>query len=194
MQRLNSIHVRIQSRLGLSLSISLVLSTISRELCRNRPPSGRYSPLHAAGAYQSRTRREAPIGEIEPYGPSLSNRLAEEWTPEQIAGWLKAGTNLVSGPWVARRSPTRKSRTSSSPPISRLENAGASRPLRRRSSKSLANAQIRFAVILKSRLGKRSQGRLLRHHETFAHRPEPARRPAGMICVDSAMSLSNVLR
>ena len=84
-------HVRIQSRLGLSLSISLVLSTISRELCRNRPPSGRYSPLHAAGAYQSRTRREAPIGEIEPYGPSLSNRLAEEWTPEQIAGWLKAG-------------------------------------------------------------------------------------------------------
>jgi IS30 family transposase len=27
-------------------------STISRELSRNRLPSGRYSPLHAAGAYQ----------------------------------------------------------------------------------------------------------------------------------------------
>jgi hypothetical protein len=33
-------------------------STISRELCRNRLPSGRYSPLHVAGAYQLRRRRE----------------------------------------------------------------------------------------------------------------------------------------
>ena len=29
-------------------------STVLRELCRNRLPSGRYSPLHAAGAYQLR--------------------------------------------------------------------------------------------------------------------------------------------
>ena len=35
-------------------------STVWRELCRNRLPSGRYSPLHAAGAYQLRRRREAP--------------------------------------------------------------------------------------------------------------------------------------
>src|SRR4029077_8951660 len=34
-------------------------STISRELSRNRLPSGRYSPLHAAGAYQLRRRRDA---------------------------------------------------------------------------------------------------------------------------------------
>ena len=33
-------------------------STISRELSRNRLSSGRYSPLHAAGAYQLRRRRE----------------------------------------------------------------------------------------------------------------------------------------
>jgi IS30 family transposase len=32
-------------------------STVSRELSRNRLPSGRYSPLHAAGAYQLRRRR-----------------------------------------------------------------------------------------------------------------------------------------
>jgi IS30 family transposase len=31
------------------------------ELLRNRLPSGRYSPLHAAGAYQLRRRREALI-------------------------------------------------------------------------------------------------------------------------------------
>ena len=36
-------------------------STISRELSRNGLPSGRYSPLHAAGAYQLRRRREAII-------------------------------------------------------------------------------------------------------------------------------------
>ena len=34
-------------------------STVSRELRRNALPSGRYSPLHAAGAYQLRRRREA---------------------------------------------------------------------------------------------------------------------------------------
>jgi IS30 family transposase len=44
-------------------------STISRELSRNKLPSGRYSPLHAAGAYQLRRRREALIA---PYEPSLS--------------------------------------------------------------------------------------------------------------------------
>jgi integrase len=34
---------------------------ILRELSRNRLPRGRYSPLHAAGAYQLRRRREALI-------------------------------------------------------------------------------------------------------------------------------------
>ena len=36
-------------------------STVWRELSRNRLPSGRHSPLHAAGAYQLRRRREARI-------------------------------------------------------------------------------------------------------------------------------------
>ena len=48
-------------------------STISRELSRNRLPSGRYSPLHRA------------------LRSFVLDRLAEGWTPEQIAGWLKAG-------------------------------------------------------------------------------------------------------
>ena len=34
-------------------------STVSRELRRNALSSGRYSPLHAAGAYQLRRRRDA---------------------------------------------------------------------------------------------------------------------------------------
>ena len=44
-------------------------STVSRELRRNALPSGRYSPLHAAGAYQLRRRRESHTREraIMPY-------------------------------------------------------------------------------------------------------------------------------
>ena len=66
-------------------------STISRELSRNRLSSGRYSPLHAAGAYQLRRRREALIEKDRALRSFVVDRLAEGWTPEQIAGWLKAG-------------------------------------------------------------------------------------------------------
>jgi hypothetical protein len=66
-------------------------STISRELSRNRLPSGRYSPLHAAGAYQLRRRRDALIEKDQALRSFVLDRLAEGWTPEQIAGWLKAG-------------------------------------------------------------------------------------------------------
>ena len=47
-------------------------STVSRELSRNKLPSGRYSPLHAAGAYQLAGGVKHGSKEIEPYGPSLS--------------------------------------------------------------------------------------------------------------------------
>ena len=66
-------------------------STISRELSRNRLPSGRYSPLHAAGAYQLRRRREALIEGDRALRTFVVDRLAEGWTPEQISGWLKGG-------------------------------------------------------------------------------------------------------
>src|ERR1700736_4382878 len=79
-------------------------STVWRELCRNRLPSGRYSPLHAAGAYQLRRRREARIERDRALRTSVVDRLAEGWTPEQISGWLKGGNDLACGPWVARRS------------------------------------------------------------------------------------------
>jgi IS30 family transposase len=66
-------------------------STVSRELLRNRLPSGRYSPLHAAGAYQLRRRREARIERDRALRTFVVGRLAEGWTPEQIAAWLKGG-------------------------------------------------------------------------------------------------------
>ena len=66
-------------------------STISRELSRNKLPSGRYSPLHAAGTYQLRRRREALIERDRALRTFVVDRLAEGWTPEQISGWLKGG-------------------------------------------------------------------------------------------------------
>ena len=60
-------------------------STVWRELSRNRLPSGRYSPLHAAGAYQLRRRREALIESDRALRTFVVDRLAEGWTPEQIA-------------------------------------------------------------------------------------------------------------
>src|SRR2546430_5635198 len=72
-------------------SIRRPKSTVLRELSRNKLPSGRYSPLHAAGAYQLRRRREALIEKDSALRTFVLDRIAEGWTPEQISGWLKGG-------------------------------------------------------------------------------------------------------
>src|ERR1700752_2286658 len=77
--------------IGLAKALGHSKSTISRELSRNKLPSGRYSPLHAAGAYQLRRRREALIERDRALRTFVVDRLAEGWTPEQISGWLKGG-------------------------------------------------------------------------------------------------------
>lgn len=64
---------------------------MSRELRRNALPSGRYSPLHAAGTYQLRRRREAVLEGDRRLRNFVCDRLAEGWAPEQISGWLKGG-------------------------------------------------------------------------------------------------------
>jgi IS30 family transposase len=58
-------------------------STVWRELARKRLPSERYSPLHSAGAYQLRRRREARIERDRSLRAFVVDRLAEGWTPEQ---------------------------------------------------------------------------------------------------------------
>jgi transposase, IS30 family len=76
---------------AIAKALSRAKSTVSRELSRNSLPSGRYSPLHAAGAYQLRRRREAAIERDKVLQTFVRDRLAEGWTPEQISGWLKRG-------------------------------------------------------------------------------------------------------
>ena len=53
-------------------------STISRELRRNSLASGRYSPIHAAGAYLLRRQRESVV------------RISRS-APSSVIAWLKGG-------------------------------------------------------------------------------------------------------
>jgi IS30 family transposase len=68
-------------------------STISREMRRNALPSGRYSLLHAAGAYQLRRRLESILENDQRLRIFVCDRLAEGWTPKKSPAGLKAAMN-----------------------------------------------------------------------------------------------------
>src|SRR6516164_10434131 len=76
-------------------------STISRELSRNKLPSGRYSPLHAAGAYQLRRRREALIEGDR----ALRTFVVKGGAPNKLAPDSRQGSSPSSpSPTQGRRS------------------------------------------------------------------------------------------
>jgi transposase, IS30 family len=72
-------------------------STVSRELRRNALPSGRYSPLHAAGAYQLRRRREAILEKDHRLRSFVCDLLAEGWTPEQLPDGSRPAMSAACG-------------------------------------------------------------------------------------------------
>src|SRR5688500_14749742 len=76
---------------AIAKAVGRAQSTVSRELRRNALPRGRSSPLYAAGADQRRRRREAVLERDRRLRDFVGDRRAEGWTPEPIAGWLKAG-------------------------------------------------------------------------------------------------------
>ena len=59
-------------------------SAISRELARNRLPSGSYKPTFAEDVYLARREREALIEKDEKLERFVVDRPTEGWTPEQI--------------------------------------------------------------------------------------------------------------
>ena len=72
-------------------------STVWRELCRNRLPSGRYSPLHAAGPYQLRRRCEAidrPHGRVQGQCWCMVGRGA--CSADGGAGWGSAAVRTAN--------------------------------------------------------------------------------------------------
>ena len=66
-------------------------STISRELRRNALDGGAYRPRIADGAYRLRRQRPALLERDTVLAGYVVDRLAEGWTPEQIAGRLRRG-------------------------------------------------------------------------------------------------------
>jgi IS30 family transposase len=66
-------------------------STISREFKRNAPESGAYRPHVADGSYMLRRQRASVLETDKALAAYVTDRLAEGWTPEQIAGRLRLG-------------------------------------------------------------------------------------------------------
>ncbi|MCP4063734.1 MAG: IS30 family transposase [Gammaproteobacteria bacterium] len=69
-------------------------STIGRELKRNAHADGTYRPVFAEGSYLYRRQRSAILEADTSLRGFVIDRLAEGWTPEQIAGWLGRGIEV----------------------------------------------------------------------------------------------------
>lgn len=83
-------------------------ATISRELRRNCLPGGGYSPRQAHGAYLERRRRDAALEQDARLRQFVTDRLAEGWSPEQIA----VGSNEAASRDCAASSPRRSTPSS----------------------------------------------------------------------------------
>jgi IS30 family transposase len=78
---------------GAARQLSVSPSTISREIRRNSRPSGYRANVAPSYARERRARANAQRIKLLAY-PELSalvtTKLQANWSPEQIAGWLKA--------------------------------------------------------------------------------------------------------
>ena len=100
---------------GLSLraiarALSRAASTISRELRRNALDSGAYRPHVADGAYMLRRQRAAVLERDAKLAAYVTDRLAEGWAPEQVAGRLRLGSRPACGRLARRPSTAGSSR------------------------------------------------------------------------------------
>jgi len=77
---------------AIASSIGKSPSTISRELHRNSLDSGRYSANVADGAYMERRQRSALLELDATLATFIRQRLSEAWSPQQISGWLRSGS------------------------------------------------------------------------------------------------------
>ncbi len=79
-------------------------STVSRELRRNALDSGAYRPHVADGSYMLRRQRASVLETEVKLAAYVTDRLAEGWAPEQIAGRLRLGIETGLGVSARRRS------------------------------------------------------------------------------------------
>ena len=70
-------------------------STIKRELARSSNADGRYRPETAEARYLARGAKSLVLDRLDDLASFVVERLHENWTPEQIAGWLKSGAEKL---------------------------------------------------------------------------------------------------
>jgi len=73
-------------------------STISRELKRNRGQRG-YRPQQANKYARARRQKTKPKI-LEQSWQLVEKKLCEDWSPEQISGWLKGEGRAISHEWI----------------------------------------------------------------------------------------------
>lgn len=66
-------------------------SSIEREIARNGNKDGTYNPDTAQRRYEARRKRGSMLERLLQLQQFVVDQLHENWTPEQIAGWLKGG-------------------------------------------------------------------------------------------------------
>ena len=89
--RIAALQAEGQSVRAIAQALGRSPATISRELRRNALASGAYRPTIAEGSYLLRRQRPAVLERDPALADYVTDRLAEGWTPEQIAGRLKRG-------------------------------------------------------------------------------------------------------
>ena len=71
-------------------------STIKRELERNSNADDGYRPETAEARYLARRAKSLLLDRLDDLACFVVERLHENWTPEQIAGWLKSGAEQLT--------------------------------------------------------------------------------------------------
>lgn len=75
-------------------------SSIEREIARNGNKDGTYNPDTAQRRYEARRKRGSILDRVLHLQQFVVDQLHENWTPEQIAGWLRTG-NEKALPYVS---------------------------------------------------------------------------------------------
>ena len=97
-QRIACLHADRRSISQIAQALGRDRTTIWRELRRNANQSGSYHPVSADRRYLVRRQRLRVLERVGELAVFVVERLHENWTPEQIAGWLKRGAEKALRP------------------------------------------------------------------------------------------------
>ncbi len=85
------LHEAGRSKRAIARFLGRAPSTIGREIARNSNADDTYRPETAERRYLARRRHGLLLDRLPELAAFVVERLHENWTPEQIAGWLKSG-------------------------------------------------------------------------------------------------------